>query len=362
MNSEQLLNVTKAMKLEILNILINSDLSNNKQAQKALLTINDMFKRLDQSVEDVIPQETLNAYFSGVDEATKALNKVGINPVNGLAASISSTGTVAGAFATHVHMNAVSEITDNTMLDLKAAIRTARQNTYFTLMTTLQGVKEDLQSGIIRGMSRKVITQRVAESFAKDGMTAFITVDGKQLPLDFYSQVVTRTNLKQANTNGAINRYKENGQDLVKISGNTPTCYECHAYRGMVFSLSGEDDRFPPAAGNLPPYHAQCQCSASVYVAEFKSDKEVNKEVERAKTFDPTKDTRSESQKKAYEKQQRLNRQNNYEKKRYADIKGVLGDDAPANLGAFKRMKRANTDNYNKLIQDYQDALKSIKK
>ncbi|MFP3490566.1 hypothetical protein R0K20_23480, partial [Staphylococcus sp. SIMBA_130] len=73
-------------------------------------------------------------------------------------------------------MEAVSEITDNTMLDLKAAIRTARRNTSGSIKAALSSAKSDLQRGIIQGNARRVIIKRVAESFAKEGMTSFITV------------------------------------------------------------------------------------------------------------------------------------------------------------------------------------------
>ncbi|GGB41669.1 hypothetical protein GCM10011409_18990 [Lentibacillus populi] len=363
MNSEQLLEITKVLKLEILELLQNTNLANDKNAQQTLQTIDNMFSRLDIAVEDVIPAESLKAYLEGVDEATKALSGAGINPTNGLAASISGSGQVSSAFNNHVHLAAIAEITDNTMLDLKAAIRTARKNTNASIEAALTSVKRDLQSGIIQGKSRKVITKRVAESFAKEGMTSFTTVDGKKLPLDFYSEVVTRTNLKSANVQGANNRYLENGVGLVEIFERSDGCAECAKYNGIVVSLTGKHEGFPTTEeAPLPPRHANCRGSVRPYVIEHKTDKEIEDAKKKWKSFDPNKDTRTVAQKKAYEEQQRLNRINNYEKKRYADIKGVLGDDAPANLGAFKRMKRANTDNYNKLIQDYQDTLKSIKK
>ncbi len=361
MNQKQLLEVIGAMQIEILTILHNTNLANDKTAQRALLTIDKMFDRLNVAVEEVIPKESLHAYFNGVDEATDLLNKSGINPTGGLAASVSSSGQVRSAFNNHVHMEAIAEITDNTMLDLKAAIRTARRNTSGSIEAALSAVKQDLASGVIQGNPRRIITRKVAESFTKEGMTSFVTIDGKKLPLDFYSETVTRTNLKMAHTKGAGERYRENGMDLFKVTGNTPTCHQCAPLRGIVFTLNPERTDYTYLDPKDIIRHPNCNCSMSVWVEEYKTDAEIKKAQQESKAFDPDKDTRSRSQQESYERQQRLNRINNYEKKRYADIKGLLGDDAPANLGAFKRMKRANTDNYQMLIQDYQDALKSIK-
>lgn len=361
MQSDQLIEITKAMKLEILNIILNADLSNDTEAQRVILTIDNMFDRLDIAVEEVIPEDALRSYFEGVDEATKALRSSGVNPIGGVGTSISSSGRVRSHFSNHVHMAAIAEVTDDTMLDLKAAIRTARQNTYFTLQTTLADVKEELQRGILHGDARRTITQRVTQAFSDDGLTAFITSDNRRLPLDFYAETVVRTNLKRANTNGALNRYAENGVRYVTVTGGTPTCHQCTAYRDIVFSLVEGDPDFPYLPPDTFPLHPNCNCSLRPYVIEYKTQSELDAVKKKASKFNPEKDIRSKSQKDAYEKQQRLHRINNYEKKRYADIKGLLGDDAPANLGAFKRMKRANSENYQMLLQDYQDALKSIK-
>lgn len=361
MTNEQLLTVISAMKLEILEILQNTNLANDKEAQQTLQIIDTMFQRLDIAVEEVIPAESLKAYYAGVDEATKALSAAGVNPIGGLAASITSSGQVRSAFTSHVHMEAIAEITDNTMLDLKSAIRTARQNTYFTLMTTLQDVKKDLQSGIIQGKAQRVITQKVAESFAKDGMTSFITIDGKRLPLDFYSETVVRTNLKTAHTKGAGERYRENGMDLFTVTGGTPTCHQCAPLRGIVFTLNPDRKDYTYMDPKDIVRHPNCNCSMSVWVEEYKTASEIEKAQRESKAFDPNKDTRSKKQKEAYEEQQRLHRWNNETKKQYARYKSVLGDDIPKNIGAFKRMKKANSKNYQKLLRDYQDALKSIK-
>src|SRR5699024_10513523 len=279
MKSEQLIEVIKTMRIEILDKLLNTDLLNEEQANRALATINDMFKRLDLDIDDVIPQDILFSYFGGVDEGSKALVDAGIDPKYGVSASISSGGEVTSAFATHVHMQAVAELTDNTMMDLKAAIRTARNSANKAIGNVLDSVKSDIQSGIISGNPRKEITKRVAESFAKQGMHAFTTINGKSLPLDFYSQVVTRTNMKMANTQGVINRYQENDVELIKITGNTPTCEECAPYRDIVFSLTGETEGFTQlGADETPPFHPNCHCSVIAYVDQYKDGIEINKE------------------------------------------------------------------------------------
>lgn len=363
MNQKQLLETIGAMKLEIVEILYATNLTKDKDAQRTLLTIDSMFDRLDIAVEDVIPKESLHAYFNGVDEATKQLNKVGISPIGGLGASITSGGKVRSSFNNQVHLNAIAEVTDNLMLDFKAAIRTAKQNTYFTLKTTLGDVKEELQKGIIRGDARTIITQKVAESFVKDGMTAFVTIDDRRLPLDFYAETVTRTNLKIAHTKGAAERYRENGMDLFTVTGNTPTCHQCAPLRGIVFTLNPNRTDYTYLDPKDIIRHPNCQCSMSVWVESYKTDAEILRAQHESLAFNEDKDTRSKSQKAAYERQQSLNRKSNAEKKQFMEWNATLGAENYKTLGAFRRAKRSNSVRFQELQSEFRSRrlIKSIK-
>lgn len=363
MNQKRLLEVIGAMKHEILDLIISQNMSDDQTSQQTLSTINEMFKRLNLEVDDVIPEEALKAYFGGVDEATKALKDSGLDDLkHGLEASISSSGKVASAFKSHVHMDAIAEITDDLMLDMKAAIRTTKQSANTAIEGTLSSVKKDLRKGVIQGKARRVVTQKVAESFAKDGMRAFKTVDNRWLDLDFYSQVTTRTMLKSANVKGTANRYRENGENLFTVVGGEPTCNECDPYRGIVFSMDEDDEEFPYLDPDTFPKHPQCGCSLEVYVRDYKSQGELDAAKQKATDFDPDIDTRSASRKKAYEKQQALHRQNNETKKQFARYRSVLDEgDMPKTLGGFKRSKKSNSDNFKEVQRKYREEMKKIR-
>lgn len=361
MNATQLLKVTAGMKEEILSLLVNTNLANDKTAKRTIRSINNMFDELNLTIEDVIPEEVLVNYFGGVDEATKALSEAGVGPIGGLGAGMSKNGLVAGAFATRIHLNAVAEVTDDLILDLKAAIRTAKLNANKSISEALTSVKSDIQRGIIRGNTRKEMTKRVAESFNRQGMTSFITVDGKELPLDFYSEATVRTNLKKANNRGALARYEENGLTHVKVSGNTPTCSECYKYRNITFSLKDDGGEFPYLPKDTFPLHVNCMCSLQPFVLEYKTEEEMKVARKRSSGFDQNKDTRSESHKKAYERNQKRNAVRNEEKKQYARYKAILGDNAPKTLGGFRRSKSSNSDNFVQLKKDYREAMKDIR-
>ncbi|WP_342537345.1 phage minor capsid protein [Sporosarcina sp. FSL K6-3508] len=319
--NEELLKVIRQLKDEILFILTSYNMADETHAKRAMERINELFDKLGIVIEDVIPPVILQSYMTG------------------------TAGAVLGA-----SLYAVTELTDNVMLDLKAAIRTAKLNTNKSIRKALSEVQSELQSGVASAAKKRKVTEKVAESFAEHGMTSFVTSDGKNLPLDFYSEVVTRTNMQNAENRGRVDWFEDNGKDLVIINGVTPTCRHCYAHRGVVFSISGKDKRFPPLTKErTPPYHPNCMCYVEEYKEAELDDRYVEADIERSKNFNPEEDRRPDNIKKAYDKKQASNRKNNYEKKAYARMVAALGDEAPATLGAFKRMKRGQTPKYKEL-------------
>jgi hypothetical protein len=325
----------------------------------ALDLINSILKTLDRlkvTVSDVIPEQILKTYFGGVDEGTKRLIEAGLEIKK--ASALTKDGKVRKEFQSSVHLEAVQNIVEDTMMDLQAAIRTAQKSAKMSIDGTLKAVKKDIANGLIVGDPRKVIQARVAKSFSDNGLTSFVTSDDKRLPLDFYSQTVVRTKMRTANTTGAVNRYLENDVNLVKVDKHSPTCHVCAPYQGKVFCPDGSDERFP--TGPLSPYHPNCRHVVAPYVSYFHSDSEIQSELNKWKGFESGKDVRSASQKKAYEKEQEIRRIANQEKKQFARWQMVLGKDAPKTIGGFRRMKRQNTAHFQELQSEYRSIMQGI--
>ncbi|POD46279.1 hypothetical protein BKM15_25905 [Pseudomonas syringae pv. syringae] len=377
MNHEQLLAyISKVIDEIVLSVANTDDLLNDKKKAALIQSIMEALDRIGLSITQNMPDIINNSYSEGMSEATAALQEV-------VTASqqITSALTVveAGAVAQtselilkaieskptkvqkRIHLEAVSNIVDDSLLDLGAAVRTARNNASVTINDTLEAVKSDLVKGLLVGDTNKVITKRVAESFVKDGLTSFVTKPDKngksrKLPLDFYARTVVNTKIRQAHTNGASNRYQEAGVGLVQISTSQNTCAECARYEGKVISLTGEHEGFKSDGDGivrLPPYHPNCRHNTYPYVLEFKTPEEIQQEKDKWRSFKTDKDTRSKKQKQEYEKEQSIRRKANEEKKQFARYKMALGQDAPKTLGAFRRMKRSNSVKYQELQAEY---------
>lgn len=250
-----------------------------------------------------------------------------------------------------VHTRALNVITTDTMLDMQAAIRTARMTSIASIDSALTKVKNDIAKGILLGSSRNKIITEVAASFNEHGLKAFITVDGRMLPLDFYSETITRTKLSSARTTAHANHYEEVGNEHYTIHGGYDTCDECAAYRDIVFTMTGEDSRFPYLdPKEAIPFHPNCKCVIRPEVISNLSDSEIDRLAKRSSTFNPDVDKRTKAQREAYESDQAAKRRARAELKQYNNIVAKLGKDAPKTLGAFRRMKRSNSTGYRELM------------
>ncbi|WP_339233831.1 phage minor capsid protein [Oceanobacillus sp. FSL W7-1281] len=346
MNEEQLLKHVRSIMQSVLEKVATSNLTDDEAVESLISDVGNILDQYDLLVDEVIPEAVINHYFGGVDEATRVLKGDGVRTKK---------------MSRLIHEKAVGRIMDDTLLDFKAAIRTAKDSAASTIRNALDEVQGDFAKGILTGDTRKVIQQRVAQSFKKEGLTSFITKDGKKLPLDFYSMTVTRTKMRDASVKGHVERYKENGQDLVQIIENSDSCPICANHKDLVVSLTGETEGYPTIDEvQLPPYHPNCRGGIRPYVVRFKTDAEIERAKKRNSDFKEGKDTRTPAQKRAYEREQEARRKANDEKKQYARWQGLLGDEAPKTLGGFRRMKRQNTVKFQELQSEYRSLAQQI--
>lgn len=357
MNHNQLIEYFAQVIQEIFSKVGNANnLTDDKNAQKLITAVLKSLDTLGIKANEVMPQELEKAYLLAVNGATKELAAQNVKVDKPEPTEI---------LKRKIHLAALKRLVGDTMTDLRSAIRTAQKSAKTTITKALNTVKKEIARGFITGNPNKKVSKRVADEFRKQGLTAFITSDGKKLPLDFYARTVVRTKMKQANVEGATKRYEESGVGLVKINGSSPPCHVCARFRGLVISLTGKHDGFPSILDKgvkLAPYHPNCRCSCSPYVAEYKSKDEIQREKDKWKGFDPDKDVRSISQQKAYKKEQDIRRKTNDLRKQYERMADVLGkENMPKTLGGFRRGKESNSKTWQKLQLAYRQANRELK-
>lgn len=314
---------------------------NDKDTQRLLIAISRLYDELNVSMTDAIPKAIYESYVGGLKKAEKLLANAGMGAV-----SVGSDG-VKSIIQAPIHVEAITNIVSDTLEDLSAAIRTAKVYSHKELDKTIKEVHSEITNGLIAGFTNDQIMKRVGKKFGEKGMTSFVTSDGKHLPLDFYAKTVTRTKMQTAYNHGHLNRYKERKVKHVEVVGNIPTCTQCAVYRGLIFATESGDE-FPHI--NLHktfPVHPNCKCNFRPWIKKFKRDGEVQQALEKSKTFDPNKDSRTKSEATKYDANQKAKAAARQKRLTFIKLNGQLGKDGPQ---SFKEFKNASKRQYNDWI------------
>lgn len=318
-----------------------TDITNNKQKAQLFANVMNMLDQLNLSITQFFPQEIVNAYAAGWELGGQLLQEAG-------------AGEIVGDLKNAVHAQAIQHVAVSGASDMQAAIRTAGLLFIENIDTALQAVQDKIGQGLISGASTRDITKTVFAQLKSDGLTSFITSDGKRLPLDFYAMTVTRTKVRDAQVQGSVGRYNENGIDLVRINERSFTCKVCGARQGLVISLSGETAGYPTAAqiGGLPPFHPNCRH----YIIPV-----VNALEYPPKPFTGI-DKQGGNAKDLYKAEQNIRRKANEEKKQYMKMKAeadAAGQNFPS-IGTWRRMKRKNDEKWKALQNEYKARVDSL--
>lgn len=325
----QVENLIRFLVNEIVKLIEGTNIELDANKQRLLLGIDELFNDLDIGLAEHIPETLLKRYIEGIQQAESDLEGFGM-----------SVGKDVDTDANRLvrapqHKEAITNIVTDTMTDLVAATRTAKVYANKNVDKAISDVKNELATGMISGMDTKSISKRVAQKFADQNITAFVTVDGKHLPLDFYAKTVTRTKMRTANNHGTLNRYKDRKVKHVYVTGNIPTCGECARYRGIVFATE-RGDTFPYI--NLYttfPLHPNCECNFRPWIMKFKSKQEIDQAKDKAKTFNPDVDPRTQKERDKYKDEQKRRQLARRKQMSYNKMKSKLGKEGPRSYAEY---------------------------
>lgn len=314
-----------------------TDIMKDKNKKRVLDMIVSRLDELGATAEQLLPEEIMEEYAQGSDQAVDQLATVGM-----------AVSSLNAQYSNRIHIEAVQELLTDTGEDLKASVRTAQMMGISAVDKITNNVTDQMAEGLTKGTARKVATNELKQYLADSGFTGFITSDNRRLPLDFYAKTVMRTKRKEANVKGMINRYTENGVEFVRINTHAPTCEHCAKYHRVIVQIQGD-----PVQGvtqlkdtQLPPYHPNCRCAITP-ISTLEGEEIINPRED---------DPRTEAQKRAYDSEQKIRRKANEEKKLYAKMK-ASGVDVPKTLGAFRRKKRQNDQSWQAMQANYRDSI-----
>lgn len=138
------------------------------------------------------------------------------------------------------------------------------QQTLLTEATINRSVAEAIQSGNLLN-NTFIKTSGVSESLASQLNAVAEVIDGKKYVIagnrrfspKYYAEMVSRVKFHEAQAQAAVQTAGNYGTSLVQVSNHNTRTAICVPFENKIFSVNGQDKRFPPLA-DIPPFHPNC--------------------------------------------------------------------------------------------------------
>lgn len=189
------------------------------------------------------------------------------------------------------------------------------------------------------------------------GVVAIRDAKGREISMDAYADLVARSTTREATNRGTMDSVQSLNQDLVQMSQHSSACPVCAAYEGRVYSISGTSTKYPPlSAAFSGPYaniHPNCGHVLTPYLEKLDANT-AKTEAFSNRPFDV--DDRSQAQREAYERKQREKASLRSDRNQWERYRTTLPDDAPKTFSGFRNTKRADSERWQNLQDDYRSA------
>ena len=164
-----------------------------------------------------------------------------------------------------------------------------------------QEVNSEIESA--KGLKTvKEVQKSISTKLAERGVLEVRYTDGTVRPLDAYAEMVSRTSRTQTFNRAAL-EYAADTTDLVECTTIFPTCEICIKFQGRVYSISGNDKRFPALydtalAAGFEAIHPNCRHQFLPYHEELDQPRE--RAVKEEISNKPFEDNRTEHNRRQY--------------------------------------------------------------
>lgn len=315
-----------------------------------LKQIDDELRKLRVTSAKGVTELIEHFYESGLQQLVEQLAQVGENRTYNMFSKL--------------NRRQIEIIARNTNGDFNKAIKMIGRRTQDTVRKiTLEATAEKLTTGqTIRQMQKNL-----AKAFENEHLTCVEYSNGAKMPISKYAEMTARSTTAEAQNSSQFVQAKDWGYDLVKMTYHSPTCEVCAKYQGRVYATTkqaangkyrdkdGKRLKFPYLYDTVlvkgyDTVHPNCRHRFSVYPARAYTTEELKKASQNSmREFT---DDRSDTERKAYAKDQADKRRKNESLKQYEKLKAMFPDDAPKSFAGFMRMKNAKSERYKQLIND----------
>lgn len=229
----------------------------NTYYRDILADIRGILKTLDKDADKNIKQLISQAYSYNASQTMAFLKSLGKQQKPGFA---------------QIHQRAVDVLAQNLSGNLRNATQYVgrRVNDIFSAVA-LETAGEKYVMGATIGDMRDNLINRLVD----EGYTAFVDRLGREWRLDTYASMVARTITREAASVAVLNECEEFDVDLVMFSTHKLACELCQTLQGKVYSISGNDKRYPKLTDEIrPPVHPNCRHSIQPYIKELDDNAE----------------------------------------------------------------------------------------
>ncbi len=268
-----------------------------------------------------------------------------------------------------LHTDAIYDLRREVMTQIEQGIAKAKEQTQKLVAEAHEiAQKAALRSMGLDAAQHKIdtvgtVTDMQQEMIKKLEETGILKVElgsgehKREMSITNYAHLVARSTSREVGNTARINQMSANGFDLVEIPPHYPTCEICAILQDRVYSISGEDKRFPPLSKAIGVYkniHPHCRHVIVGWAEMMYTPEEIEEAIKKSNR--PWTDPRSGEEKQFYNELQRKNRQARDLQYQYDRYKQRLGGDAPKSLYAFKRIKKAGGEKWEELQEKYRKA------
>lgn len=265
-----------------------------------------------------------------------------------------------------LHTDAIYDLRREVMTQIEEGIAKAKQQTEKLAAEAREiAYKAALRSMGLDAAQHKIDTvgtvtdmqQELVKRLEETGILKVELGSGKhkrEMSITNYAHLVARSTSREVGNTARINQMSAGGFDLVEIPPHYPTCEICAILQDRVYSISGEDKRFPPLSKAIGVYkniHPHCRHVIVGWAEMMYTPEEIEEAIKKSNR--PWTDPRSGEEKQFYNELQRKNRQARDLQYQYERYRKRLGDDAPKSLYAFKRIKKAGGERWEELQNRY---------
>lgn len=143
------------------------------------------------------------------------------------------------------------------------------------------------------GASWKTMKVKLIQRIKEAGYLEFVDKSGRKWDLESYAKMVARTVTRQAATAATVDACNKRNHDLIQVSAHGTDCSICKPLEGQIYSLSGNDSKYPKWNYQIPA-HPNCKHVIAPYVELTEVKKEVKEATEKLKLPTKTPKTLSE--------------------------------------------------------------------